>query len=153
MIIGNPITLGGKKAEGEIPITANGIYDVAEYATANVNVQSDPVLLWTNASPTSYFGSQSVTVDGSGYDAYIVEVRTNYSDDTRSACIIPISTVRRMLGAVSGDRFYWRDIQGATINSVVFGRGYSASVDALSSSARDNNAIPTRIFGIKFTLE
>ena len=43
----------------EIAITENGNFDVRPYAIANVDVA--PVLLWTNASPTSSFAAQKTT--------------------------------------------------------------------------------------------
>lgn len=178
MIYGQPITFGGKKAEGEIPITANGIYDVAEYASANVNVQSAPVLLWTNASPTSSFAPQTVRVE-TGYSAYLVEYAIStalYSSDYTGVALVNFSNNIQMSAVGSRytryyNAFYYNECHGRFIiscadGSIQFGNGtyrsnilqdYGTSADSHtkseSCSYNTGVAIPTRIWGVKFTLE
>lgn len=147
---------GGKKAEGEIPITANGIYDVAEYASANVNVQSAPVLLWTNASPTSGFAAQTVTLGGD-WDGFIVEIKYDTAisieeygrglglfmangNEYGAACVLSVASNRNGVQA--------RKVTNVTRNSIVFGVGYRANANDTGATY----AIPTRIWGVKFTL-
>lgn len=145
MIYGQPITFGG--ASGEIDITDNGTFDVKKYATANVNVQSAPVLLWTNASPTSAFAAQTVNVNGSEYIYYLIEVRFSTSDATTGVALIPVETSAMTVASVySGVApAATRGILSTTSSSITFGNG------AYGSTA-NNYAIPTRIWGVKFTL-
>lgn len=148
MIYGQPITFGG--ASGEIDITDNGAFDVKKYATANVNVE--PVLLWTNASPTSAFAAQTVNV-ASGYDAYLVELvpygseqnvkaitYAKNGDSTTLSVPAKATTTYAMAG-------YFR---GATCNNgkITFTTGYYYGYE------NSNNvwAIPVRVWGVKFTL-
>lgn len=133
---------------GEIPITANGTYDVKKYASANVNVQSAPVLLWTNASPASNFAAQTITVPVA-YDGYLVEVRRTRSQGTESDHAISF---------INADGKWYKVSSGTYDNAT---KGYepeSRSVRANGNSLQflaaiqDYNAIPARIWGVKFTI-
>lgn len=149
MIYGQPVTFGGKKAEGEIPITANGIYDVAEYASANVNVQSAPVLLWTNASPTSDFNPQTINVSGAGFDAYLVEIKVAKHTHTAYRNTV-IGYIRKnytlsQTYLVYGDSGYTgqRNVSSATDTAITFGSG---------TNGYNEMGIPLYVWGVKFTL-
>lgn len=142
MIYGQPVTFGG--ASGEISITDNGIFDVKKYATANVNIA--PVLLWTNASPTSAFAAQTVNV-ASGYDGYLVELKyDNSSNNYYTTTFMAVGSGRKFYAiAMSNYSWYGRHITPNNGN-LVFEQEYG-------NHTNDNSyAVPTRIWGVKFTL-
>ena len=136
---------GGIEVSGEIEITENGVHDVAQYATANVNVQSAPVLLWTNASPTSGFDAQTVTL-ASGYSSYIVEVNYSVGVQTQKGygLVYPTSVLQGVAVSYPNiSTIYVRQINSVSDGAINFGRVPSGSYDF---------AIPARIWGVKFTL-
>lgn len=139
---------GGKKAEGEIPITANGIYDVAEYATANVNVQSAPELLWTNASPTSQFAAQTVSLNLANYASVIIEVKFSTGTAKYSKTLMNVGEQNNVCVTSNQKTHLDTDAyRNANVSNtgIVFSTAVSGSTSALY-------AIPTRIWGVKFTL-
>lgn len=151
--------------DDEISITENGVHDVKKFATANVNVQSEPELLWTNASPTSQFKPQTISLDASDYSAYLVECRysssTSAGYDTTATSFIKFATYRQPVVApkqttyVAHDALACRTITSADQTGIVFG---SCSNSAWTEGAcnADNYwalGIPTRIWGVKFAIE
>ena len=138
----------------EIAITENGSYDVRPYAIATVDVVSAPVLLWTNASPTSDFVAQTISVDGADYDGYLVEIHWSRADGAhKGVAYVPIGTAKATVAAHNNESgtlntAAFRAVESATKNSISFGIGASGP------GRLENNyyAIPTRIWGVKFTL-
>ena len=149
MIYGQPVTFGG--ASGEINITDNGTFDVKKYATANVDVA--PVLLWTNASPSSQFSAQTVSFNANNYDALLLEARFSISDVRFAVRYVPFGLQERMMATQTTDPSYGTNGQ--------YNRGvYNVSKTGIrftegASGTNPTNAafIPTRIWGVKFTLE
>lgn len=114
-------------------------------------------LLWTNASPTSNFRAQKISLDLSGYD--FVEVIYNLStDSTESGQIIE----RCEIGAsIRAERFQnptarngvlenlYRGGDGASTSGYTFGDAYIKATNARDSTRSYIYMIPYKIYGIK----
>ena len=157
MIYGQPVTFGG--ASGEIVITDNGTFDVKKYATANVNVA--PELVWTNAQigvAGATFAAQTLTFNGES-DGYLVEAAVSSETDPisgtsfwsyRDTFFIPVGAdssrnVMAQANSKTGSAPVCRGFGVVTNNSIVFNDGYRNGVN-------NKYVIPTRIWGVKFTL-
>lgn len=140
------------EAVGEtVSINENGIHDVRGYVAANVNVQSAPVLLWTNANPTSSFPPQTVGLNGGDSDAYIVESRASTTNGSTSKSFVNIGDFGVCVAALtnnSAEPSPNRKITAATKTGISFGYGYPGA----SMSGNNIYAIPTRIWSVKFTV-
>lgn len=135
----------GVSVSGEISITENGVYDVAEYASANVAIPTEaPVLLWTNASPTSSFADQTVAVGGSGFGAYLAEARWDTATATSQITLIRKSSSDQIISVTTGEpNSAIRFIKSATDSGITF------SYHGGTGMAK---CIPTHIWGVNFTL-
>ena len=134
----------------EITITENGVHDVKKYATANVSVQSEPVLLWTNASPTSAFRSQTINVPVD-YDGYLIEIKAAADTSYFRIGFVNVGDSNQSVSVAvgsSGTVFYTRFITAVNNGSIVFGSGLNENGVVYEYKY----AIPTRIWGVKFTL-
>lgn len=114
-------------------------------------------LLWTNASPTSNFKAQKISLDLSGYD--FVEVIYNLStNSTESGQIIE----RCEIGAsIRAERFQnptarngvlenlYRGGDGASTSGYTFGDAYIKATNARDSTRSYIYMIPYKIYGIK----
>lgn len=124
-----------------------------------------PVLLWTNASPTSEFGNQDVILP-TGYSAYIIEYRFSTSDASYGQTYFDFNGDDGALGvfssaAVKYQALYMysagRMILGVEDGKISFGTGfYSAATSRAAGGSlgeySNTYGIPTRIWGVKFTL-
>lgn len=118
--------------------------------------------LWTNASPSSAFSEQEITVSGlSGYKYFMIEFRTTRTSDT-SKIYHPVcfayanSTAATLFPMTCGfvDSGYAASVQERDVtitrssNKVKFSTGWRSYNGAASDSAM----IPQRIIGIKLHL-
>lgn len=145
---------GGFNPSGTINITNNGSYNVKDYATANVNVQSAPVLLWTNPDSSVGFAAQTINVSG-GYSAFIIECKSRTTDNQqlgKAFFNIGSTGVVSPTSPESSEYYsYFREVMSTTSTSIEFGTGGYFH----SGTGRHTNftyAVPTRIWGVKFTL-
>lgn len=126
----------------------------------------NPVLLWSQTYTNGMsWGAQTVSISGTGYDAYLVELTfgrinndTSYNTAT-NIHYLPFGewagdkNTSKMLGVgtiTSGSSWCSnaRSILKCSTEGIQFARGMSGY-----SGVSDYCAIPTRIWGIKFTLE
>lgn len=105
------------------------------------NVPFSSVLLWTNASPTSAFAAQSVSVAGADYDGYLVENKANTSSNDRVVTYVPKNKVTILYNYYPAS-YTRRSITTANDTTLTF----------TSAASGDSTCIPTRIWGVKFTL-
>lgn len=125
-IIGNAVTFGGGSGE--------------------------PELLWTNPNPGTYFGAQEVTLP-TGYSAYLVEFMYMFSDGRRSIMYLPMGGSLRYAfshlhtGQISN--WYTRRINSVADGAISFGTGVGPNG---TFSTHNDYAVPTRIWGVKWTI-
>ena len=146
----------------EISITENGLYDVRSYVTANVAVQDKPTLLWTNAAPGSSFAEQTITLP-TGYDAYMIEYKARDKEAAFGVAYCafsnePFANFCGISFAKSNNTTVsvGRKIGSCADGSISFEIGcyhvYSLVNGTFNGSKGEDCAIPTRIWGLKFTL-
>lgn len=133
-----------------------GLYDLVNkvfYGNAGSGVfytpfSTAPVLLWTNASPTSSFPIQIVAVNGSGRSGYIVESRYGTTISHTSKSFVNIGSPA-VAGVMNTDLngLASREIVSSSNSEVRFGRGYDEM-----GYYNDNSCIPIRIWGVNFTI-
>ena len=126
-----------KDAEG------NNIYPIA-YAQGGVKMD----LLWTNASPTSAFAAQTISLDLSDYKLLAIRLilATGSSDPTGALKIIevPYSSSRvARLHQEDGANHIFRKVTSISASGITFGEG------VLTNGQANNYAIPYQIYGIK----
>ena len=109
--------------------------------------------LWTNASPTSDFATQTISLNLSGYE-YVL-VRYLYSTDYQDIDQIAIVKVGRdayltFTGAVSTSIYLSQRTINVGSNSVTFGKPvYKTYASTSSPTANNKYCIPVEIIGIK----
>lgn len=104
----------------------------------------NPVLLWTNASPTSNWSNQTIKLNGEDYDAYLLKL-VGYKDyqNYYSIQYLPIDNTAHWLVALHYE------------NSSYYGttRQFTASNSSIvTASGALTQCIPVQIWGVKFTL-
>lgn len=122
------------------------------YNGVDVPLDVAPVLLWTNASPTSMFSAQNISVIGSGYKGYLIEVLFSTSETKyKDVGYIKIGDK----GAVgchndsTNSYLPTRRVIGTSASVINFG---DTDYSGAAGGYNNHYAIPTRIWGVKFTL-
>lgn len=132
-------------------VTAN-TNSINSLKTSLSNVKSQ-VLLWSNPNPTSEFAAQTISVNFTGYQFYVVVCGEVNESGTRiiTSGEIPVGR-RARLSWSSGDSPYnnavSRTIDTATTTSLTFTNGSAFSHTGGSVTA-NGRAIPLYIYGIK----
>lgn len=101
-------------------------------------------LLWTNPSPTSAFGSQSISIDTSEYENIIIVARIATSNDKESIVgIFPSNNFSGyyLAGGYGGGS--QREIKSSSTTSLVIGNNFA------NTTMVNNCGIPVRIYGLK----
>lgn len=118
---------------------------------SEAGAMSEWTLLWTNASPTSAFAAQTISIDLSGYDMIAVKYGGNgYQNETAGndvrLAFVP-STESVWLQSIARSMIYGTRAIQVSATGVVVEKGSYVN----TSSATDNNycAVPKAIYGIK----
>lgn len=105
-------------------------------------------LLWTNPSPGSNFGAQTISLDLSGYSFVIVFFSFDPQSSVLSQCYLamaPMGGIGQMMGQVN-----YRVKRQFTVKAtgVAFSSGASASAGGNLGNS-DGAAIPQLIYGVR----
>lgn len=105
-------------------------------------------LLWENASPTSEFAAQTISLDLSNYDAIDLYYRTYTSFDMNTGYYrCPVGKNQR--ATTSSEFIYIRDCN-TTIHGVTFRDAeYVATYGSANYTTYNSILIPIKIYGIK----
>lgn len=113
-------------------------------------------LLWTNASPTSNFAAQTVSLDLSGYDAVFVVSNLMTTGENNTGVFVKKGLATEtnivMYGAIVAASAMTVQIRGvtATDTGVVFSDAKLKAATSTSAGSTENSrCIPLYIFGIK----
>lgn len=140
---------------GTLPVAQGGTgATTAAAALANLGGVSMK-LLWTNASPSSAFANQTLTLDLSSYDA--VEVEFGYSKDYPNDSVVVRAFIGHtgtayMQANMSNSNGYLLTLSRSVIpytNSITIYPCYWKYSNEKANSTHNDYAIPTRIYGIK----
>lgn len=112
-------------------------------------------LLWQNASPTSGFAAQTVTVSGlEGYDEFAIEFKGYCQSDYRQIFYFKKGNAGTLIGLTYSDTYvrYYLHNRGFTFtspNKLVFDSNYAIDIVDGKASASNTSIIPIAIYGIK----
>lgn len=108
-----------------------------------------PELLWTNAMPTSSFVSQPVDV-ASEYDGVLIECKFSNNLDVRGITYVPNGVQTKIFApenTITSNSEAGYRVVTATNDFIIFSAGWYTD-----HAQNNNSAIPTRIWGVKWTL-
>ena len=131
----------------------NAEFDKIKVETDSINNSLNGLIattLWTNASPTSAFVAQTVSLSDniSHYKYYeIIDLGANNQTHAYSTGRIPINYVTR-LGITSALAIY-REVTSISGTNIVFALAKSYSVYGDGESTSSANAVPIEVIGYK----
>lgn len=110
--------------------------------------------LWANASPTSQFAAQKITLSMTNYDAVLVEFESSYSALTGEYCRVSFKGTEDWTDTFANAQnervLEIRTRQySASDTGINFQQGYGKSVSSASVSVRNDYAIPLTVYGIQ----
>ena len=115
---------------------------------------NEPVLLWTNPSPTSSFAAQTLSIDVSNYSYLYFKVLNN--------TVSPYNTTFDIIEPIVKDKIQYLGTGSATTTWLGTGlntREYKVTDDGIAfsggyndGSAANNVGIPLEIYGVKRVL-
>lgn len=105
-------------------------------------------LLWENASPTSNFGEQTISLDLSEYEYIDITVRATTDKASQYTTRLKVGGGSVDIGAMGSTSLYRPTTPTTTGVKFLTGRGYS-SYNSSSTVQGDAFAIPLKIYGIK----
>lgn len=140
--------------------SVNGATGTVVLDAEDVGAMSEWVLLWENASPTSNFAAQTISVDISAYSFVAVEVKSHRVVEDFLTCLFSTGKKGGIGAMVMGGFFnpsvqanangYTREVDLTSSNSIGFSTSfYAQSSTGWKSTASGDELIPNRIWGIK----
>ena len=105
-------------------------------------------LVWTNASPTSNFSAQTVSLDLSDYQAVIIMFGSSTAWETLYPVIIPIGLTEDSYIGLAGKTNRYR-VCNPSSTGVTFENGAQYSSYNSSATATSGSMIPIYIYGMK----
>lgn len=140
----NADLLGGYSADHYATVES-----IANITPENIGAMSME-LLWENASPTSEFAAQNVSIDLSQYSCIgILCYKITEPLILMGLQIFTKTTIGARIGINEGAKFVQRTIETITNDGVEFGQGAIYNTYAGSASGGNGYVIPYRIYGIK----
>lgn len=109
---------------------------------------NEPILLWTNSDPTSTFNAQTVSIDLTDYEAFLIYTKGSSSKDTYNYNYVKkTETGKYILADYQGDTHYatLRQITNITNSGITFGNGSYGWVGYNGAAY----CIPVEIYGLK----
>lgn len=112
-------------------------------------------LLWTNASPTSNFEAQTISLDLSGYDAVEIICRYSTTSDSHTRYICDVgssSSIDWLYYTVVAGKYMGvksRNEVSASTTGVTFGACTTKPGNSTDSTTTNGYIIPIKIYGIK----
>ena len=136
--------------------SVNGHNGVVVLDPDDVGAMAKWQLVWTNASPSSSFAAQTVSVDLSGFDLVAIEYCYQNTQLTRCYVVFCFSLGYMIewfaISSLSGSGAKYAYTRRSTVNStgVTFEACYNAATNSTSAgSAANDHGIPIYIYGSK----
>lgn len=125
--------------------------DFEPYVKSLKQLTNNMDLLWTNASPTSAFGAQTISLDLSVYKFILIkflEQNSYYSFDIAESNNTYLHTSN--LNIFVDDRTYYTVARSYEVNTnaIIFGNGRMKENSGTAYNA-DSFAVPNKIYGVK----
>lgn len=118
-------------------------------ATGNASMGIDMDLLWTNASPTSAFAPQTVSIDTNDYEMVLVSFRASTATgyDYYVSVLVPVKDVIFLAITTGNNRLRERKFTW-TAGGLIFQNAYTYNSYASTPSVDNTVSVPYQIHGI-----